>query len=150
MRVLYVEDSGADADLAQRMFARHAPEVSLCITPTLALARQHMTTEPRFDAVLLDLDLPDGAGLDFLAEIREGVDSPAIIVLTGCGEQDAALAALKAGADDYVTKRNDYLLELPAALQAAVARQREHAVRRSRRMRVLYAEPNAFDIDLAR
>lgn len=150
MRVLYVEDSDTDADLAQRMFARHAPEVSLCIAPTLALARQHMVADPRFDAVLLDLDLPDGVGIDFLAEIREREDSPAIIVLTGSGEQDAALAALKAGADDYVTKRDDYLLDLPAALQAAVERHREHAVRRSRRMRVLYAEPNAFDTDLAR
>ena len=150
MRVLYVEDSVSDADLAQRMFARHAPDIVLSVAPTLAQARQSMAAQARFDAVLLDLDLPDGVGIDFLAEVRERVGSPAIIVLTGSGEQDAALAALKAGADDYVTKRDDYLRELPAALYAAVERHREHAARRSRRMRVLYAEPNAFDIDLAR
>jgi len=149
MRVLYVEDSVSDADLARRMLARAAPEVYLCVAPTLAAARARLA-ETAFDVVLLDLDLPDGVGMDFLAEVREREASPAIVVLTGSGEQESALAALKAGADDYVTKRGDYLERLPAALTAAVERHREHARRRTRRMRVLYAEPNPFDIDLAR
>ncbi|MDX5445174.1 MAG: EAL domain-containing protein [Zoogloeaceae bacterium] len=150
MRVLYVEDSESDADLARRMFVRTAPEIVLSIAPTLGAARRQLADQAAFDAVLLDLDLPDGIGIDFLAEIREREVSPAIVVLTGSGDQDAALAALKAGADDYVTKRDDYLNQLPAALLAAVERHREHAIRRTRRMRVLYAEPNAFDIDLSR
>ena len=149
MQVLYVEDSETDADLARRMLAREAPDVVLSVVPTLAAARARLA-DGGFDAVLLDLELPDGVGIDFLAEIREGAQSPAIVVLTGSGEQDSALAALKAGADDYVSKRGDYLERLPSALIAAVERHREHARRSTRRMRVLYAEPNSFDVDLAR
>lgn len=149
MRVLYVEDSSSDADLAKRMFARNAPHITLEIAPSLATARASLE-HAAFDVVLLDLGLPDGGGIELLSELHELKPSPAVVVLTGSGEQDAALAALKAGADDYVTKRDDYLVGLPAALTSALVRHREHSLRRTRRMRVLYAEPNAFDVDLAR
>ncbi|AUN94624.1 EAL domain-containing protein [Pseudazoarcus pumilus] len=149
MRALYVEDSAADADLARRALRRSAPTLELDVATTLSAARA-LLDEHAYDVVLLDLGLPDGSGFDFLAELGEAVVSPAVVVLTGSGEQDVALSALKAGADDYVTKRDDYLAQLPAALTSAIERHHEHAQRRSRRMRVLYAEPNAFDVDLTR
>ena len=55
------------------------------------------------DAVILDLVLPDGRGIDVCRELRTWSDVP-IIVLSAVGEEREKVAALDAGADDYVTK----------------------------------------------
>ncbi|PYV14287.1 MAG: two-component system response regulator, partial [Acidobacteria bacterium] len=72
------------------------------------------------------------------------------MILTGSGDQASAIAALKAGADDYVVKRADYRDRLIPTLAAAMARFRSESVRKARALRVLYAEHDAFDIDLTR
>ena len=57
-----------------------------------------------FDLVLLDVRLPDGNGLDALAEIREMPTSPEVIILTGQGDPDGAELAIKGGVWDYLVK----------------------------------------------
>ncbi|MDI6748767.1 MAG: EAL domain-containing protein [Rhodocyclaceae bacterium] len=148
MKVLYIEDSAADADLARRHLTRHAPEIALEIAPTLAegLAR----LDAGFDLLLTDLQLPDGSGLEALTEVRARRLPLAVVVLTGSGDQNAAIAALKAGADDYLVKRADYLDRLPQTLLAARKRFLVNAERRSQPLDVLYVEHNAFDVDLLR
>jgi DNA-binding NtrC family response regulator len=56
------------------------------------------------DVVVLDVVLPDGNGLDAIAEIREAPDQPEIIILTGSGDPDGAELAVKSGVWDYITK----------------------------------------------
>lgn len=53
--------------------------------------------------VLLDLGLPDGEGLDVVRQIREWSTLP-VIVISARGQEDSKIAALDAGADDYLTK----------------------------------------------
>jgi two-component system KDP operon response regulator KdpE len=60
-------------------------------------------TQDRPDLVLLDLGLPDGDGLQIVKEVR-GWSSLPIIVLSAHGEEKNKIAALDAGADDYLTK----------------------------------------------
>ncbi|WP_126446581.1 EAL domain-containing protein [Sulfuricystis multivorans] len=146
MKVLYIEDSAAAADLARRHLARHAPQIALTLAPTLAegLAR----LDEGFDLLLTDLQLPDGSGLEALTEVRARRLPLAVVVLTASGDQNAAIAALKAGADDYLVKRADYLDRLPQTLLAARERFLAHAERRTRPLHVLYVEHNAFDVDL--
>jgi two-component system KDP operon response regulator KdpE len=60
-------------------------------------------TQDRPDVVLLDLGLPDGDGLDLIREVR-GWSAVPIIVLSARGEERSKIAALDAGADDYLTK----------------------------------------------
>ena len=55
------------------------------------------------DAAIVDLMLPDGNGIDVCAELRSWSEMP-ILVLSAIGEEDQKVAALEAGADDYVTK----------------------------------------------
>ncbi len=55
------------------------------------------------DAAIVDLLLPDGSGVDVCRSLRDWSSAP-IIVLSAVGEEDAKVAALEAGADDYVTK----------------------------------------------
>jgi two-component system KDP operon response regulator KdpE len=72
------------------------------------------------DAVILDLLLPDGRGTDVCRELRGWSGAP-ILVLSAVGEEDEKVAALDAGADDYVTKPFS-VEELLARLRAALRR----------------------------
>jgi two-component system, OmpR family, KDP operon response regulator KdpE len=74
------------------------------------------------DAIILDVLLPDGRGTDVCRELR-GWSTLPILVLSAVGEEAAKIAALDAGADDYVTKpfSGDELL---ARLRAALRRNR--------------------------
>jgi two-component system KDP operon response regulator KdpE len=72
------------------------------------------------DAVILDLVLPDGSGIDVCRQLRSWSSAP-VIVLSAVGEEREKIAALDAGADDYVTKPVG-IDELLARLRAALRR----------------------------
>jgi two-component system KDP operon response regulator KdpE len=72
------------------------------------------------EAVILDLVLPDGSGTDVCRELRTWTDAP-VIVLSAVGEEREKVAALDAGADDYVTKPFS-VEELLARLRAVLRR----------------------------
>ncbi|MBK1642521.1 two-component system response regulator [Chromatium okenii] len=149
MYVLHVEDNPIDVDLTQRALARRAPDIQcVAVASTLAAALACLQQAERYELALVDLRLPDGSGLEVLAHIRERRLPLAVVLLTGSGDQEAAVAALQAGADDYLIKSDAALERLPATLRAA--RQRFHAatMRRSQPLRVIYAEHNLADIDL--
>ncbi|HLP82088.1 MAG TPA: response regulator, partial [Nitrosomonas sp.] len=148
MRVLYIEDSTSDADLARRMLAQTAPEIQLEVVTTLAEGFQQLTHPDGYDVLLTDLFLPDGSGLEALAYVREQRLPVAVVILTGSGDQDSAMAALKASADDYLVKRDDYLERLPRILRSASDHFRHRSDFNQTSLRVLYIEHNRFDIDL--
>lgn len=149
MNVLYVEDNAVDADLVRHSLA-HRRDYTVNIAPTVKQACDRLKAAHDFDLVLTDLRLPDGSGLDLLGWIRERSQPLAVVILTGSGDQEAAVAALKTGADDYIVKQGDYLQRLPYILQAALVRHRDETARKSRPLRVLYVEHNVFDADLTR
>ncbi|MFA4928145.1 MAG: response regulator transcription factor [Patulibacter sp.] len=74
----------------------------------------------RPDAAIVDLMLPDGSGVDVCRGLREWTSIP-IVVLSAVSEEDQKVAALEAGADDYVTKPFGPR-ELVARLEAALRR----------------------------
>jgi two-component system, OmpR family, KDP operon response regulator KdpE len=77
------------------------------------------------EAVILDLVLPDGRGTDVCRELRTWTNAP-ILVLSAVGEEREKIAALDAGADDYVTKPfsvDELLARLRAALRRAAPAQ---------------------------
>jgi len=150
MRLLYVEDNPFDVDLVRRALRDRLPGWQLQVAPTLALAREQLADAAPWDLLLIDLGLPDGNGLDLVRELRELGLSVALVALTGQGDQDLAVAALKAGANDYLVKTAAFGERLPATLLAAVQRQAEQQSRQLRGLRVLYAEHHALDADLTR
>ncbi|MBT9172203.1 MAG: Cyclic di-GMP phosphodiesterase response regulator RpfG [Syntrophomonadaceae bacterium] len=150
MKVLYVEDDSRDTDLLLRKLARESPHILLALASTLQEARSCLSAGRTFDAVLLDLHLPDGNGLELLAEIREKSLLLPVIVLTGMGDEAVAVAAFKAGANDYLVKRPGYLDWLPQALETAVSRFCAEKSRNERPITVLYVEHNPVDIELTR
>ena len=86
------------------------------VAEALLLASSHNP-----DLVLLDLGLPDGDGIDLTRKIREWSKTP-IIVISARGREDDKVAALDAGADDYLTKPfgvNELLARMRVALRHA-------------------------------
>lgn len=74
-----------------------------------------------YDAMLLDLGLPDGSGFDVLKSVRRSKSKMAVIVITARGELDDKINGLELGADDYLTKPFA-LTELGARLFAVIRR----------------------------
>ena len=107
---------------------------------TLAQARETLAEE-RFDLLILDINLPDGSGLDLLRQVRwEGSTTPVILLTANDLELDE-VTGLEAGADDYITK--------PFSL--AVLRARVNAqLRRSAPVQPARLELDGFTFDFAR
>ena len=150
LRILHVEDNPMDADLTLRQLRRQVADIDVDQAVCLAEARQKLAAPDRYDLLLIDLKLPDGSGLELLAEVRQRQLPLAVVMLTGSGDQEAAIATLKAGADDYLTKSGAGNQQLGGVLQGALTRFRAASRRWAQPLRVLYAEHNAADIDLAR
>jgi two-component system, OmpR family, response regulator len=83
-------------------------------------ARQSLATVP-YDLVLLDLNLPDGRGLDVLRELRRGGSKVPVIILTALDQIASRIEGLNSGADDYLVKPFD-LSELSARVTAVARR----------------------------
>lgn len=87
----------------------------------LQTARQWLA-QKTFDAVITDMRLPDGLGLELVRELNNGLRTEKCIVITAFGSPENAVEALKAGAFDYLTKPVDlkqFRTAVAAALQSA-------------------------------
>jgi signal transduction histidine kinase len=126
LKVLFVEDSTDDRDVILRELGRSGLEASWSQVATPAELGEAL--KKPWDVVLCDYYLPGFGGLQALAIVRaHDVDLPLIIVSGVLGEE-AAVAAMKAGADDFFSK--DKLPRLGAAIERALA---DAHVRRARR-----------------
>ncbi|MCE0504808.1 MULTISPECIES: response regulator transcription factor [unclassified Roseivivax] len=118
MRVLMVEDA---TDLAEGVVARFARVGITCdLAASLEEARDCRAVQG-FDAMIVDINLPDGSGIDFLREVRAAGDATPVLMLTALASIDDRVGALDRGADDYLGKPFDQR-ELEARLRALVRR----------------------------
>ncbi len=115
-QILLVEDDDGDALLVEELLHDAAPATELRRARTLAQAQSMLGNAQSPQCVLLDLHLPDAQGLDLLREVLRASPSAAVVVLTGLAEEGMGLAAVAAGAQDYLVKG---LIE-PSALGRAV------------------------------
>jgi two-component system sensor histidine kinase DctS len=132
-KLLLVEDNPADARLV---------EIALAEVDGKSFEIQHVDRLSQalglvgagaFDAVLLDLSLPDSHGLDTVAQLKIADPKVPIIVLSGLLDEDVAIQAVKTGAQDYLVKgqENGYLIG--RAIRYAIERKRsEEALRKAR------------------
>ena len=114
MRILLVEDDAVIGDMISRSL--HDAGHIVDRATTLATASHLWRVQP-FDAVVLDLNLPDGSGLRALREARARGDRVPVLVLTARNRADERIEGLDAGADDYLGKPFE-LGELAARLRA--------------------------------
>jgi signal transduction histidine kinase len=135
IRVLAVEDSENDFRLAVRLLRRAGFEPDCQRVQDLQGLRKALIDGP-WDAVISDFSMPGFSGLEALAEFRKAaLDIPFIFVSGTIGEE-TAVAAMQAGASDYVMKENMSRLgpalerELAQAARRAAHRQAESELRR--------------------
>ncbi len=152
MRILYVEDNPRHADLTVRTLHKSAPQVQLETVSTIgeAYARLGRIASDPLDLVLADMRLRDGDGLSLLQYIRENSLPLAVVLITGMGDEETAVSALKARADDYVVKHKDYLQRLPIILESALNHYRADAARRAHPLNILYAEDEFGEVESTR
>ncbi len=132
LRVLLVEDNLADVRLVQEMVRdAGAGELVLTQVERLHQALHHLAAEG-FDAVLLDLALPDSIGIETFARTHTHSPGIPIVVLTGLSDESIAVQAVRDGAQDYLVKGRVDGHFLVHAIRYAIERKRvEQALRSS-------------------
>jgi len=128
-KILLVEDSPTDAFLAREELEASSASGSFDIahTETLAEARE-LLREEKFDAIVLDLNLPDSDGFETFELLRDAAPDVALIVFSGQDDEELAMRAVKTGAQDYVVKGQRGLL--PRVVRYAIERNRAQLERR--------------------
>ena len=134
MRILMVEDNPGDARLLRELLlgVRSSVEVfQLVLVDRLASALESLG-QGSFDAVLLNLSLPDSQGIETLTRVHAAKPSMPIVVLTSLGDELLGLQLLQAGAQEYLVKAEMTASLLRRSLRYAVERKRaEVHLRRS-------------------
>jgi signal transduction histidine kinase/CheY-like chemotaxis protein len=134
MRVLLVEDNDDDALLIRESLSGTALEIDRAERLSTALAQ---LTLGKFDAVLLDLSLPDAWGLDTIRRLRREAAAVPIVVLTGLNDEEIAMRAVEEGAQDYLFKGQADGHLLARSLRYAIQRHRAEETLKERNRELL-------------
>lgn len=127
MKILVVEDERKLGQFIQKGLqeaAYTATLVGTCAAAEDALAESH------YDAIVLDIGLPDGSGLDVLRRWRQAGFSEPVVILSARGQVDDRITGLNLGADDYLPK--------PFSFDELLARLRSLLRRESKQKRTRY------------
>ena len=133
--ILLVEDTVTLVQVYMKYL--RAEEAEIVAVETLAAAREFVSARAP-TAVLLDVNLPDGNGLDLLRDIRARNLDTAVVVITANGSIDGAVEAMRCGADDFLVKPFS-----PQRLSTTLS----HVLERRRLARIVAAMAPALDAD---
>jgi PAS domain S-box-containing protein len=131
LSVLLIEDSPTDARLVQEAFAAVPAGVFVLTHVERLSTGLKRLSEARFDAMLLDLGLPDSQGLETLIKLRIQAQEIPVIVLMSLADEALAVAALQEGAEDYLLKEQVAGSMLVRALRYAIERKRAEKLLRT-------------------
>jgi serine phosphatase RsbU (regulator of sigma subunit) len=140
IRVLLIEDDDGDALLVEELLLEAGAPVTTVRVRSLAEA---IPPPGRIGCVLLDLGLPDANGLDGVRWLHEQLPSVAVVVLTGLADEHVAVAAVGAGAQDYLLKGQVDGLLLYRVIRYAVERRNLEETRRQLREARILARENS-------
>ncbi|GAA0900805.1 SpoIIE family protein phosphatase [Pseudonocardia zijingensis] len=139
-RVLLVEDDPGDVFLVRELLAEVDPELQVVVAQSVAAAVGGDLLRSS-DCVLLDLNLPGSQGLDGLRRLLHVHSGAAVCVLTGVDDEHLGVAAVAAGAQDYLVKGKVDGQVLIRAVRYAVERRRaESSILRLREEQLAAAE----------
>ncbi len=141
--LLLVEDDAGDAVLVEELLADSGVRATLSWARSLAEANEMLRRDGIPGCILLDLHLPDAHGLEAVTQVLAAAPAAPVVVLTGLAEENAGLAAVAAGAQDYLIKGQAAPDVFSRAIRYAV--QRKHVEQASAALQVsaLRAEENA-------
>jgi len=132
IKILLVEDSPSDAALLVESLSDHGlGEFAFTRAETLGEALARLGDEA-FDALLLDLSLPDSAGHATFLRAREAAPHLPIVILSGIEDENTCLEAVRQGIQDYLVKGQAYGRQTARAIVYAIERKRmEEALKRA-------------------
>jgi len=104
VRLMMVEDSPS----LSAIYAAYIDDEPYRLVSVETLGRAHATLDAfNPDIILLDIELPDGNGMDFLRDVMQRPSPPRVVIMTAHGTSDMALEAIHIGATDFLTKPFD-------------------------------------------
>ncbi len=119
MKIIIVEDEEAHLELMERTIRRDLPDVQ--IYPFIEIEScLKSIDEIKPDIVITDYLLPGMDGLDFLEQLQRRHRETPVVVITGQGDENIAVRAMKLGAYDYIVKSGDFFSLAPKIIQKAV------------------------------
>ncbi len=125
LRLIVVQNSPDYAALVERMLVEgFDPGIEVVRADSLARALSALAEQSPIDAILLDLSLPDAAGLEALGAVQQAAPQAPVIVLTGRDDQALAARAVQEGAQDYLPKSATDPALLARAVRYAIERKR--------------------------
>ena len=122
--ILYVEDDEEDARILCRNFENEKTssyQITHSATFTDALMK---LKEKKFGAILLDLNLPDGRGLNGIEDIKDIYPDLPVVIITGYDDESMAIEALQKGAQEYIVKAHINNNIIKRVLQSSILRKR--------------------------
>ena len=122
VRVLFIEDDADDHAIVRAMLRAAGDASVLTVCERIDEAIEPLS-RGLADLVLLDLTLPDASGLDGLRRVRAAAPEIPVVVLSGSHDEDLALRAVQAGAQDFLMKGAVDAMTLSRAIRYAVERQ---------------------------
>jgi serine phosphatase RsbU (regulator of sigma subunit) len=137
--VLLIEDDDGDALLVDELLLDASAPVTMHRARSLGEAKPLLAA---VDCVLLDLGLPDTAGLDGLRWLQQHMPRVAVVVLTGLADEHRGEEAVAAGAQDYLVKGQVDGPLLARVIRYAVERKRTEEIQRQLHQARIYAEEN--------
>jgi DNA-binding NtrC family response regulator len=130
LKILFADDELPLQELMKNELPRMGHDATICPDGGTALAALERNS---YDCVVVDLDMPGMSGVEVIAHVKKISPDTETVILTGKASQESAIAALKHGAFDYLTKPCR-LSELSALLQRVADRRevtrRFHALQR--------------------
>lgn len=143
IRVLHADDDPQIAEMVRLLFARSVKD---CRIDHVDSGQRCLDAMQRggYDALLLDLVLPDIDGLHILGELTARRDPTPVVMVSAQGQHELAVRALRAGAADCIDKNSADFRRIPEIVRRIVERQRrQRAVALTpREHSVLFAEPD--------
>jgi signal transduction histidine kinase/CheY-like chemotaxis protein len=132
-RVLLIEDNLGDARLLVEVLRNVPGQPFELVHANLVSRALERLGQEHFEAILLDLSLPDGQGFGVLRRLLDEAPSVPVLVLTGLNDEEMALNALSAGAQDYLVKGSQDGDFIARAIRYAI--QRKELLERTRALR---------------
>ncbi len=139
--ILIVDDNSALCDLLCRQLERIGHHAANALTIEDGLRK---VASQNFDVVYLDVNLPDGSGLEALPQIVKAASTPEVIIITAEGDPDGAELAIQSGAWDYIEKPvslKEMMLPLARALQYRNEKKRQKPLAALKRENILGNSP---------
>jgi len=140
--LLLVEDDPGDFVLVEELLADSGVHATLTWARSLAEAKERLGSGESPGCILLDLHLPDGSGTDVVRQVLAAAPAAPVVVLTGLAEAGSGLAAVAAGAQDYLIKGQSAPDVFSRAIRYAAQRKHVEQATAALQLSALRAEEN--------